>query len=330
MSNGKIGIFCPGANGDIAASMAVLKYKNILWPDKEVVWFCSLLPESYLGYTAPANMLKFNDAISEVRHWPEGWGLPERCPVDGPKAVADGLPMWEDFSVLKNSNNRLDQTLKYNFESTKDLDEGYFPAPWLTPLSETIRPAGTHYADIPRRVFGADASWEWHPYLCFSDEERDQTREFCSKLPHKKTIMLETFMKSANVHWTDEMTINTMRLCRNRFGKCNFIFASNIDTSKFIDDEGVVSCSNFTVRQTALIHNYCDLFMGVCSGISTATCCWNNKPVPRIEWCGSYPISATPIANGPVISVFFDNISLDEARRQLEIKTIETLNKLSD
>jgi hypothetical protein len=324
MSKGKIGIFCPGASGDIGLSMGVLKYKDILWPGKDIVWFCSLLPEKCLGYTTRTDMFKFNDAISEIRHWPEGYGLPERCRVDGPLAVAAGFPMWEDFSVLKTENNRLHQEKKYDFESTKDLDEGYFSPPWLMPN----RPIGTHYADVPKIAFGADRSWEWHPYLCFSDEEREITKEFCSKLPYKKTIMLETFMCSGDVHWNDGMTRNTMRLCREKFGKCNFIFATNLDNSRFFDDGGVVSCSNFTIRQTALIHNNCDLFIGVCSGISIAVSCWGNKPVPRIEWCGSLPISMVPITNGPISTILVDGTPLPIAERQLESKILETLNKI--
>lgn len=328
MSKGKIGIFCPGANGDIGLSMSVLKYKDILWPDKDIIWFCSLLPESNLGYTSRTDMLKFNDAISEIRHWPEGYALPERCQVDGPLAVAAGLPMWEDFSILKTENNRLHQEFKFNFESTKDLDEGYFPAPWMMPK----RPPGTHYADVPKIAFGVgtDPPWIWHPYLCFSDEERDRAKDFCAKLPYKKTIMLETFMSSGNVYWTDDMTRNTMRLCREKFGKCNFIFASNMDNSKFFDDEGIVSCSEFTVRQTALVHNYCDLFIGVCSGISVAVSCWGNKSVPRIEWCGNPVISVSPFTNGPVTSIFYENIpSSASKQKELETKTIETLNKIT-
>lgn len=324
MSNGKIGIFLPGASGDIGHAMSALKYKDILWAGKDIVWFCSLLSESYLGYPTRVDMLKFNDAISEIRHWPEGFRLPERCATETPLALAKGLPAWGDFSVLMTPDNRLNQSTKFNFESTKDLDEGYFPAPWLTPN----RPPNTHYGDVSRIVFGADSSLPWRPYLCFSDEERERAREFVAKLPHKRTIMIENHMNSGDVHWTDNMTKNTMRLCRQKFGKCNFIFATLRDNSSFFDDDGVVSCKDFTIRQTALVFNHCDLFIGVCSGISVAVSCWGNKPVPRIEWAGSPKISVTQHANGPVSSVFFDEIPLPVAEQQLEAKIIETLQKI--
>jgi hypothetical protein len=322
MSKGKIGIFAPAAHGDMALSMCVLKYKDLLWPNKDIVWFASKLPDqTYI------DMLKFNDAVAEVRHWPEGYRLPERCPVDGPKAVAAGLPMWEDFSILQDANGHLHEGFKMQFESTKDLDGGYFPTPWQNPK----RPIGMHYADVPKMVFGVDKSYIWHPYLCFSDEEREMARAFCAKLPHSKTIMLETFMKSGDVHWNEEMTRSTMQLCREKFGKCNFIFASLFDrdkNSKFFDDDGVVSTSQFTVRQNALIYNHCDLFIGVCSGISIAVSCWGNKPVPRIEWCGSPPISMGPITNGPLASVFYDDLPLNIAEYQLKGRIKEALSKM--
>ena len=34
----KIGIFIPGGHGDIMTAMSVLKYKDILWPSKEIIW----------------------------------------------------------------------------------------------------------------------------------------------------------------------------------------------------------------------------------------------------------------------------------------------------
>lgn len=321
MSKGKIGIFLPGANGDIALATCALKYKDILWPDKEIVWYCSLLPESVLGYTSRCDMLKFNDAISEIRHWPEGYNLPERCELETPGALAQGLPAWADFSSLKTEENRLHQENKYKFELTEDLDEGYFPAPWLTPH----RPADMHYKDVSRWVFGADMSWEWRPYLGFSNEEREMVKEFRSTLPHDKTIMLETFMGSGDVRWSDNMTKNVMRLCRNKFGRCNFLFATNRDNSRFFDDVGVTDCSKFTVRQTVLLSNHCDLFVGVSSGISAAVGCWGNKPIPRLEWCGGPLISYASMSKGPFESVFYGN-EPEKKEKELEEKLIKLLS----
>jgi len=115
-------------------------------------------------------------------------------------------------------------------------------------------------------------------------------------------------------------------LCRAKFGQCNFIFASMMDHTKYVDDVGVVSASHFTVRQTALVHNYCDLFIGVCSGITMAASCWGNKPVPRVEMCGSM-IQSSIIANGPVTSFICDNMSLETMNRGFENKIAEVLNK---
>ena len=296
-STGKIGVFLPGQHGDIMTATSILKYKDILWPNKEIIWFCRSSEKM-------VDVLKYSDRISEVRHWPQGWELPERCKVDGPAAVARGELPWADFSILKTPNNRLDQTLKHNFELTSDLEEGYFPAPWMM-LSEQRH--GIDYPNVSRKVFGADPSWEWHAYLCFSNEERDMVRDFCQTLPHKKTVMLETYLGSGNRTFSDTMTRATMQMCRQKFGQCNFIFASHIDSSKFFDAPGVVSCSHFTVRQTALVNNYSDLFVGIGSGISVATSCWGNKPIPKIQYTGSFIGSTVSLANGPIEAIYHDH-----------------------
>jgi hypothetical protein len=247
MTNGKIGIFVSGQHGDIAMSTAILKYKDVIWPGKDVVCM-------------------------------------------------------------------------------KDLEKGYFSAPWAVLPSPKF--GDIHYAEIPKIIFGIDPSWEWHPYLKFSDEEREAAKEFCGNLPHAKTIMLETQLISAgNFNRSDSVIRDIMQLCRNKFGKCNFIFASKIDHSKYVDDLGVVSASHFTVRQTALVHNHCDLFIGVCSGITISCCCWDNKPVPRIETCGA-TTSTIPYTNGPSNSVFCENLPVAEIDRRLILALEETLNKM--
>jgi len=294
MRQGKIGIFLPGQNGDIMSAMSVLKYKDILWPNKDVVWFC--------GDTRFKEVLKYNDAISEIRHWPEGWGLPERCVQENERIATSstGEPRWADFSVLKDSDNHLNQSRKYMFESTKDLEQGYFPAPWMMSLEQRH---GIDYPNVSRKVFGVGPSWEWHPYLGFSDEERKKAEEFCLGLPHKRSVMLETSFNYGPRPLDDDLIQETMVMCRNALGECNFIFASAGDNSRFI---GSVSCSHFTVRQTALINDYCDLFIGISSGISVATSCWDSKPVPKLQYCGSFIMSTVSLANGPIELVITD------------------------
>jgi hypothetical protein len=299
MANGKIGIFVHGAHGDIALCTSVLKYKNILWPDKDIIWYCNMSPDksTYL------DMLKFNDAISEVRDWPK-----------------------EDFRTLKDENGQLILNRRADFDSMKDLDNGYFPAPWAMLPNNSLN--NVHYANIPKMVFGVDPSWEWHPYLGFSDEENEAAKEFHARLPHSKTIMLETQLRSAgNFNLSENVIRNIMASCRSKFGQCNFIFASIMDHAKFIDDIGVVSCSQFTVRQCALIHNYCNLFIGVTSGITMASSCWGNKPVPRVELCSNSTKSSI-IANGSVNSFIGENMPLNIQNSGLENAVKEVLNKL--
>jgi hypothetical protein len=190
----------------------------------------------------------------------------------------------------------------------KDLDNGYFPAPWAMLPHPSLE--GVNYGEIPRRVCGADPSWEWHPYLGFSNEEREMAKDFCGSLPHAKTVMLETAILSAGGHFSDEFVRKIMQQCRDKWGKCNFIFASKItqqtkvgDYSALIDDKGVVSASQFTVRQMGLVYDYCDLFLGISSGITVAVSRWGGKPVPKVVETNDitdYSFMANGVSN-PVI-----------------------------
>lgn len=267
MANQKIAIFLNGNHGDVMTAMSVLKYKDIIWKDKDIVWFCSKIH---------SDVLKF--APVEVRE-------------------------WEDFTELiknKKPDNTLRHDLKSRFSSLDDIDLGYFPAPWMYDPSDPNR-NGIDYPNISKRIFGIDSSWEWHPMLYFSDEEREMVKDFCLKLPYKKTIMLETDCRSNQSTWDSSMTAETMKICREKFGDCNFIFASaEKDISKFLDNHGAVSCSHFTVRQTALVNNYSDLFIGLSSGISVATSCWGNKPTPKIQYTSNFTCSTVSLANGPI------------------------------
>jgi hypothetical protein len=205
---------------------------------------------------------------------------------------------------LKDANNRLRHDRKADFEEIRDLDDGYFPAPWMYSVEGRH---GIDYPNISRRCFGVDKTWGWHPYLFFSDEERAMVKTFCGSMPYSKTIMLETFGGSGQTTWDDSITRLTMDVCRNELGDCNFIFASVKylkDSYNFPPDimsqKGVFSIADMTVRQTALVNDYCDLMVCVSSGISVATSCWGAKPVPKLQFCNSFICSTVSLANGDI------------------------------
>jgi len=101
----KIGIFLPGLHGDIMTATSALKYKHVLWSDTDIIWFCNE-PHS--------DAFKFNNDIAEIRQ-----------------------SNWEELSSLKDDNtNKILQHKKYDFQYTQDLDEGYFPAPWMVSTLE--------------------------------------------------------------------------------------------------------------------------------------------------------------------------------------------------
>lgn len=318
VKTGKVGIFVDGQYGDLLTVMSCLKYRDQLFAGKEIIWYVN---------QPHADLLKFAP-ISEVRPYPwAGNGLPA--------GQENFYPFLCDFS-----NNRLNGKEK-DFELTADLDDGHFPATWACIDKDNL-----DYPSISRRHFGFDQSTPWHPYVTFSDEERDIARDFIEKLPKRKTIMIETFGGSGQSHWDHINTMATIRIAREVWGDCNFIFPcpQYLRTSypfpdEIFDDEGVVRCSHFGIRQTALLIEYCDLFVGVSSGIGCATSYWGSKPVPKIQFCGSFKCSTVTLATGSIDLVEHGDYDQDKPndkvttlkgmtpRNRYEEQLRQTLNK---
>ena len=57
---GKVAIFLFGQAGDLITATSVLKYADVLWPNKDIVWFANFPNADALRYSA----------VSEVRRWP--------------------------------------------------------------------------------------------------------------------------------------------------------------------------------------------------------------------------------------------------------------------
>lgn len=299
-------IALPGQQGDILSAMSVLRpeIRESLWgADHQITWLCSR--------PAYVDLFKYSDVT--VSHFPEGWGLPERVELENSKLQSGELP-WADLSLLKDSKNHLDQKIKHTSQYTKDFDLGYFPGPWQ--VSTTEQRAGIDYPSFSRRVFGVDPGTPWRPYIGWSAEEKERMRDFCSALPFKKTVMLETTFGSGVSPWDDQLTEQCMTRARNRFGQCNFIFASNIFNEKF-SDKGVVSLKDFTVRQAALAIDYCDLFIGISSGLSVVTSAWGLKPVPKMQYCGSFISSTVTHACGPIHLIVTDPLHSNPPEHEL-------------
>ncbi len=300
LGDGKIGIFLFGQVGDLATAMSVLAYRKELWPGKKIIWFAN----------APnADLLKYAP-ISEVRPWPwAGNGLPEGTP--------------DFYPLLCNGDNHLDLEKASKYDLTKDLDNGYFPAPHMhTPEQRD----GIDYPNISRKVFGIDKDKPWHPVLSFSEDEKLMVSE--SLLPLRKTIMIETYCGSKQSVWDDLFTIRTIELCREKWGSCNFLFCSHKNTEGFKDFEGYHSLADFTPRQAALFIEHCDLFVGISSGLSVVTSYLGSKPVPKIQCCGSYTCSTVALSTGEINLITSDGHQKPFVLNQFELKLKEVIERI--
>ena len=300
VSRGKVGIFAPCQVGDIMTAMSVFKYHEQLWPDKDVVWFCDdKAPQNY------ADALKFSP-VSEIRTYSG-----EHLAMKTNSGVGAGM-------------NRLDITKAKSLPSTADLEIGYFPLPWM--LERAEQRAGMTLPQVSQRIFGVQDSQPWRPRLYFSDEERKMVAEKMAALPHPKTVMFEN-SPCAYSEWNDGLTRMAMSMCRKKWGRVNFFFASGgnrsgNDMSRFFDDPGCVSGSSLTARQIALANDYCNLFVGVAGALTFATSCWGAKPVPKLIYTGSETFGARGIANGRIEIVAMDGCGHNKsiAERSFEMK----------
>lgn len=284
LTQGKVGIFLFGQAGDVMTAMSVLHYRDKTFPGKQIIWFANHPNADCLRY-AP---------ISEVRPWPwAGNGLPEGTP--------DFWPM------LMTEDNRLNASLSKNFDLTRDLDDGYFPAPYMLPPQKRH---GIDYPNCSRKVFGVPADWEWHPLIHGSPKELESASKFVKELPKAKTILFETFAGSDQSKLSADMVADTMTLCRQHWDNCNFIFASHKFLRhqeefppQFFNNPGVYSAGGFTVRQCGFVSDQCDLIISVSSGITVAASSWSRNPVPIIQFCGSWICSTQSLAAGRVFEL---------------------------
>lgn len=307
--SGKIGIGLPGQAGDLMTGMSILKYRKEIFAGKEIVWF---------AHQANADCLKYSP-ISEVRPWP--WannGLPAGTP--------------DLYPLVCDENNRLNKEVAKYYEMVADLEEMYFPAPWM------LLPQKRHGIDYPncsKKVFGIDQSYEWHPLLCFSDEERKMVDDFIEAFPKRKNVLMETFAGSDQSKWDHSMTENSIRLAREKWGDCNFFMASHKYLraqenfpENFFDQEGVYSCAHFTPRLFALLNDYMDLIISVSSGITVACSAWGTKPVAIAQYCGSWICSTASLAKGRQFELITtDNKLLQIAQAEFGLRLEEILNQ---
>lgn len=298
--SGKIGIFCQGQVGDLATCMSVLKYRKELWDDKEIIWYANWPNADLLRY-AP---------IDEVRPWPwAGNGLPEGTP--------------DFYPLLCDENNRLKKDLAKQYELTKDLEDGYFPAPHQLSVDKRI-----DYPSCSKMVFGISDEKQWHPLLSWSDEERSMVSNTMLKITQRKNVILETYFGSGQSIFDDLFTIRSIELCREKWGACNFLFASHKNTERFRDFEGYISLADFTPRVASLFINYADLFIGVSSGMSVVTSAYGLKPVPKIQYCGSYTCSTVALSLGEISLITSDDKPLEQSKQEYYTKLKEVISRI--
>jgi len=306
---GKIGVFLPGQNGDLITATSVLHHLDLMFPGKQIIWFTN----------APnADALRYGP-VSEVRPWPwAGNGLPEGTP--------------DFYPLLCNTENRLNLGMASRFELTADLEDGYFPAPWMVAVENRHN---VDYPNVSKKVFKVPEGAPWGPCLHFSAKETEDAAEFIASLPPgRKNILLETFAGSGQSILDESMVTGFMNRCNEKWGQCNFIFASHKFLHSypkfpegFFDLPNIYSCARFTVRQCAQVARHCHLMLSVSSGIACAVSCLTVPP-PMLQFCGSWICSTKSLNNGGIFElVTADLRTLEDAKAEFYAKLDKLLNK---
>ncbi len=305
-----LGIFCPGQAGDLITVLSFLKYSDTMYPYHNIIFFTNF---------PNADNLRFAP-ISEVRPYPwAGNGLEIGTP--------------DFYPLLCDNNNQLNKKLASQYELTKDLDFGFFPTPWMVAPEKQD---GIDYPNVSRHVFGIPDDFIWHPFLTWSDEEKEMVRSMMDCLPKgRKNILIENYCGSGqSAFWDENATRKIMKTCRDKLGSVNFIFASHKSTgingsdimnSIFFDDDGCIGLEKLTVRQAALAINYCDFMVCLSSGISVATSAYGLKPVTKLQWCGSRKCSTVALATGRIELVENDFKTREVAEKEFFGKLEEIL-----
>lgn len=292
----KVGIFCHGQIGDAATITSVFRYGKELWGDHKIVWFISL---------ENADILKHQDI--EIREFPRGFGYPELTESENRKLIEVGHePVWRDYKPLVDENNHLKLEFKNQYPELVDLTLGFFPAPHQIEVTAPAR-AGVEYPECSKKVFGVPMDYEWHPVLKWSDEEKKNAEDFINNAFLKSysdyEVCLETMAGSGQSIMNDEQVRTTIRVCEDMLGAVNFFFVSHKYLNgneqfpqDILDKPNVFQCKDFTVRQTALIVERCQLLISVSSGITVASSAWGLDTPTIIQYTGSKICSTRKLA----------------------------------
>lgn len=317
----KQAVFMAGQAGDIMSAMSVLKYRKEVFGDSEIVWFVS---------NDNRDLLKYQDI--ELREFPRGFGYPKMVYEENKKFIDAGKePIWEDWEPLVNEKNQMNPELKNNYPSLNDITEGYFPAPHQISVEKRHN---ISYPDCSKMVFGIPNSYEWHPVLLFSDEERKKVNDFIARMGNGKRIIFETFAGSSQSILSEDMVFKTMEICNDHWPNCNFIFASHKflrGHESFPDSlrgrSNVFFASNFTVRQCGLIAEQTDLMISVSSGITVAASAWGLIQPPTAQFCGSFICSTKTLSHCRFELVTADDKTFENAKDEFYSKLIQLLNE---
>lgn len=264
---GLIGIINPGGVGDILLSTSVLKYRDRLWPGKEVVWYC---------HKENAYVLSRVKGIKEVRAVLAANGQDYRGLYDADIEKMVVAAPWlhiAGISVPIPAGMPFVQIHRFIFETVTGIGLGEWH-PCLEYSKEDD--------DVAETVMGC---------LPFKKTVMLETAYYSNQSFLDEAILVR-MMDEIRREWGD---------CNFLFASGK----RKDGTASLPDGKGVFSCSKLPLWMLLALFNRVDAFVGVSSGISCAVCSWAaSESVPRLELIRNPIPSTEKCSRGPISTAY--------------------------
>jgi hypothetical protein len=264
---GNIAILNPGGVGDMLLSSSVLRYKDELWPGKNVVWYCQEETKHVLSNVTGLKEVRLLENVKDSWY---SWYEPSDC---------------EQLLVTSPWMAKLSK-------SCVPID--FSPGTLMVDKPRLIVEKATS-----TRILGP-----WHPCLGCSADDRNVAETIDGCLPNPRTVMLETAYYSGQSFLDMEILARMMGEIRQAWGDCNFVLVSGGKGALLPEGKDVFACPKLSLSAVVALFNRCDAFIGVSSGLSCAVCSWDASPdVPRLEIIRNPAAETRKSSRGPFSAV---------------------------
>lgn len=119
-------------------------------------------------------------------------------------------------------------------------------------------------------------------YIYPTAEEQQRVRELLTRLGPMPKVLMEFEAFSKQTQLTVDWLPKILRTIEKRIGQVQFLLSAGNIPGDLLKCNNVIPLNDYTLREVALLPDYCKAFFGVSSGTSNA--CHNQLRTKRIKW----------------------------------------------